>query len=264
MCALENERSWLHSPVRVPDSLRAAKVAATSASIARRSVSLSGPGRRLWRPVIGPSASPGGWVVFRSQRTLRCGFPRSSPTEATHVGGASTLNEIGSKAPADKTAVIIPDGGPTLTYAGLREQVAALAGTAARGDRRGRSGGDRAPQRCRVPGRVPGGDLGPRGRRALNPAYKLDEFTFYMEDIGVKAVIVPPGGTPHDAAEQMNIPAWEARLGTDGRVALVRLATEARPPAGEPGTPRPMTSPCSSIPAARRAGPRAYRSGTAT
>ena len=30
----------------------------------------------------------------------------------------------------------------------------------------------------------------------LNPAYKLDEFKFYMEDIGVRAAIVPPGAHP--------------------------------------------------------------------
>ena len=70
----------------------------------------------------------------------------------------------------------------------------------------------------------------------MNPAYKLDEFTFYMEDIGVKAVILPPGAHPvRDAARQMNIPAWEARLGGDGRVALVRLSPETRPTAGDQG-----------------------------
>ena len=64
----------------------------------------------------------------------------------------------------------------------------------------------------------------------LNPAYKVDEFKFYMEDIGVKAVIVPPGEHPaRDAARQMYLPAWEARLGAVGRVGLVRLSPDARP-----------------------------------
>ena len=107
---------------------------------------------------------------------------------------ASTLSAIGLTAPGDKTAVIISDGGPTLTYAGLREQVAALAGTLRR---EGIAPGD--PVAIVLPN---GAEflvtfLAATWARAivapLNPAYKLDEFTFYMEDIGVKAVILPPG-----------------------------------------------------------------------
>jgi acyl-CoA synthetase (AMP-forming)/AMP-acid ligase II len=154
---------------------------------------------------------------------------------------AATLSEIGSKGPGEKTAVIIPDGGPTLTYAGLRAQVAALA-EALRSE--GVAAGD--PVAIVLPN---GAEflvafLAATWARAiaapLNPAYKLDEFIFYMEDIGVKAVIVPPGEHPaRDAARQLNIPSWEARLASDGRVALVRLSPEARRPAGDQGAPTP-------------------------
>jgi acyl-CoA synthetase (AMP-forming)/AMP-acid ligase II len=55
----------------------------------------------------------------------------------------------------------------------------------------------------------------------LNPAYKAEEFRFYLDDAGAKAVIVPPG--PHavrEAAQQLRLPVWEASLDTTGRVQL--------------------------------------------
>src|SRR4249920_2164664 len=47
----------------------------------------------------------------------------------------------------------------------------------------------------------------------LNPGYKVEEFRFYMEDAGVKAVIVSPGDHPaREAASQLQIPIWECAL----------------------------------------------------
>jgi acyl-CoA synthetase (AMP-forming)/AMP-acid ligase II len=152
---------------------------------------------------------------------------------------ASTLGEIGATAPAKKTAVIIPDAGPTLTYGGLRAQAAALASTLRR---EGITPGD--PVAIVLPN---GAEflvafLAATWARAiaapLNPAYKLEEFRFYMEDIGVKAAILPPGEHPaRAAAAQLDVPAWEARLGGDGRVALARLSPQASTPAQDTGGP---------------------------
>lgn len=45
----------------------------------------------------------------------------------------------------------------------------------------------------------------------LNPAYRVEEFRFYLEDIGVRAVIAPPGAhAVRDAAVGMDLPVWTA------------------------------------------------------
>jgi acyl-CoA synthetase (AMP-forming)/AMP-acid ligase II len=151
----------------------------------------------------------------------------------------STLDQIGARAPATKTAVIIPDGGPRVTYNGFREQVAGLASTLARD---GIAPGD--PVAIVLPNGLEFlvAFLAATSARAiaapLNPAYKLEEFRFYMEDIGVKAAILPPGDHPaRGAAAQLQIPAWEASLDTRGQVALRRLSPPAGPPGPEPGRP---------------------------
>jgi acyl-CoA synthetase (AMP-forming)/AMP-acid ligase II len=64
----------------------------------------------------------------------------------------------------------------------------------------------------------------------LNPAYKVDEFRFYLEDIGPRAVIGPPGNHPaREAAHQLNVPVWDARLDAQSKVRLDGLP-DARPP----------------------------------
>jgi acyl-CoA synthetase (AMP-forming)/AMP-acid ligase II len=47
----------------------------------------------------------------------------------------------------------------------------------------------------------------------LNPGYKAEEFRFYMEDAGAKAVIVAAGDHPaREAARELNIPIWHCGL----------------------------------------------------
>ena len=99
-----------------------------------------------------------------------------------------------TRADAKHAAVILPDGPqqPTTSYARFAEQIESLEAT------------------LRQSGLQPGDAVGivlPNGlenlvvflavTRArlvaapLNPAYKTDEFKFYLEDIGVKALIGP-------------------------------------------------------------------------
>src|SRR5262249_57695904 len=62
----------------------------------------------------------------------------------------------------------------------------------------------------------------------LNPSYKTDEFKFYMEDAEARAVIVSPGVHPaREAAAQLNLPVWEARLDAAGGVQLDRSVPAA-------------------------------------
>jgi acyl-CoA synthetase (AMP-forming)/AMP-acid ligase II len=152
----------------------------------------------------------------------------------------SSLTEILSPDYASKTAVIIPDGGPTLTYAKLRERVASLAEAL-------RQGGVRPADPVSIV--LPNGlefvttFLAVTWVRAvaapLNPAYKSEELRFFMENCGARAVIVPPGKHPaRDAAVKLNLPAWEARLDAQGRI---QLAQPAVTPAstGDSDVPRP-------------------------
>ena len=85
-------------------------------------------------------------------------------------------------------------GGPLATYAGLRAQVEALA---AELNRLGLGRGDRIAMALPNGPEVIASFLAASsvGTAApLNPAYTRDEFKFYLEDTGARALIVPPAG----------------------------------------------------------------------
>src|SRR5438309_4386910 len=63
----------------------------------------------------------------------------------------------------------------------------------------------------------------------LNPSYKVEEFRFYLEDAGAKAVIVAPGDHPaREAARQLQIPVWECFVSGEGRVASGEAKVEVK------------------------------------
>jgi acyl-CoA synthetase (AMP-forming)/AMP-acid ligase II len=136
----------------------------------------------------------------------------------------ATLAELLSNDFADRRAVVIP-GGPTVTHGQLREQVLRLAQTLRRGG---------IEPQSTVSIVLPNGleflatFLATTCARAiaapLNSAYKAEEFKFYMEDAEARAVIVPPGPHPaREAATQLNLPVFEARLDSSGQVQLDRV-----------------------------------------
>jgi acyl-CoA synthetase (AMP-forming)/AMP-acid ligase II len=95
---------------------------------------------------------------------------------------------------ADHIAIQIPGDGHSVTYSQLRSQVEALA---AQLNRLGLGRGDR------IAIALPNGlemmasflAASTVGTAApLNPAYRADEFKFYLEDTGARAIILPPGG----------------------------------------------------------------------
>jgi len=143
----------------------------------------------------------------------------------------STLTELLSPDYANQTAIVIPDGGPRLTYTESRAQVASLTETLKRG-------GIRAGDPVSIV--LPNGleflttflaVTWARGIAApLNPAYKVEEFQFYMEDTETRAVILPPGEHPaRDAAAALNVPIWEVRLDANGAVQLAPPSTTPAP-----------------------------------
>ena len=96
--------------------------------------------------------------------------------------------------PGTATAVIAPEHQITITYGDLRRQVEALAGQLAaagvkRGDRVGIALPNGVPIVIAFLAAAQAGTAAP-----LNPAYKEDEFRFYLEDTNARVLILPPEG----------------------------------------------------------------------
>ena len=129
-------------------------------------------------------------------------------------------------------AISVAGGGPAVTYDQLRQQVDSLTGQLNQFG---------LGRRDRIAMALPNGleviasflAASTVGTAApLNPAYTRDEFKFYLEDTGARALIVPTGdGEEARAAASDNVLLIEADLDDDGRV---RFSS-----AGTAGAPRP-------------------------
>src|SRR5882762_10582515 len=98
----------------------------------------------------------------------------------------STLLDLIDTAPADKTAVILPEQNIRVTYGALRAQVQAVAEQLAaagvgRGDRVASALPNGLPTIVSFLAASIAGTAAP-----LNPAYKEDEFRFYLDDTAAK------------------------------------------------------------------------------
>ena len=67
----------------------------------------------------------------------------------------------------------------------------------------------------------------------LNPAYRFDEFAFYLEDTSAKVLLAPPEGAEEArrAAKHLNIPVYAVDMDAQGYVSIVNA------PKGIPFTP---------------------------
>ncbi len=127
---------------------------------------------------------------------------------------AETLAELLPSADQNAPAVVVPEGGPKLTYGEFNREVERVAGLlAANGVERGRA----------VSIVLPNGldfmtlfmAVARTGSIAapLNAAYTVDEFKFFMEDANSQLAIVPPGDhAGRDAANALGIPVLDASL----------------------------------------------------
>jgi acyl-CoA synthetase (AMP-forming)/AMP-acid ligase II len=142
----------------------------------------------------------------------------------------STLTSLWSRGFAAQPAVFIPDDFE-LTYGQLRQQIEAV--TAAL-----REGGVQAGEPIAIV--LPNGleflvaFLATTWARAvaapLNPGYKVEEFRFYLEDAGARAVIVAPGEhAARDTARGLQIPIWECGLDAHRQVVVRRQTGQAAP-----------------------------------
>src|SRR5581483_1194138 len=131
---------------------------------------------------------------------------RSTPT---------TLLDLTRRVPDSATAVILPDANLRIHYGEFRRQVEALADALAsagigRGDRVGIALPNGLPMIVSFLAAAMAGTAAP-----LNPAYRAEEFRFYLEDTNAKALILPPDG------------AEEARRAAGGRVPILSIDMDA-------------------------------------
>src|SRR6266567_7653810 len=111
-----------------------------------------------------------------------------------------TLLDLLEPIPADRTAVILPEANVRVSYGALRTNVQALAETFAalglgRGDRVGIALPNGLPMIVSFLAAAAAGTAAP-----LNPAYKEEEFKFYLEDTDARVLVVPADGA--DAARR--------------------------------------------------------------
>ena len=120
-----------------------------------------------------------------------------------------------------RVAVSVSGGGPSLTYEQLRGQVQALAGELrslglGRGDRIAMALPNGLELIASFLAASVVGTAAP-----LNPAYRVDEFKFYLEDTGARALILPPGGAEEArSAAGENVVVIEAAIDGEGQVHL--------------------------------------------
>jgi acyl-CoA synthetase (AMP-forming)/AMP-acid ligase II len=133
------------------------------------------------------------------------------------------LPSLLNAAPARSTAVIIPETGTHVTYESLRRQVNAMAeALAAIGIRRGDRVANVLPNGLPTIVAFLAGAIA--GTAApLNPAYRYDEFCFYLEDTAAKVLLAPPEGAEEArrAARQLNVPVYAVEMDAQGNVSIV-------------------------------------------
>ncbi len=126
-------------------------------------------------------------------------------------------------APASSTAVIIPETGTSVSYESLRRQVMSMAESlAALGIRRGDRVANVLPNGLPTIMAFLAGSIA--GTAApLNPAYRFDEFCFYLEDTNAKVLLAPPDGAEEArrAAQKLNIPVYAVDMDEKGNVSIV-------------------------------------------
>src|SRR5579859_8127306 len=104
----------------------------------------------------------------------------------TNPHSPRTLLDVLASAPGSATALIAPESGIRVSYDSLREQISTMAGALsgagiARGDRVAMALPNGLPAIVSFLAASVAGTAAP-----LNPGYRQDEFTFYLDDTNAK------------------------------------------------------------------------------
>jgi acyl-CoA synthetase (AMP-forming)/AMP-acid ligase II len=148
----------------------------------------------------------------------------------------NTLFDLIQSIPADRTAVALPESNHRVSYGALRDQIEDVARALAaagvkRGDRVGIALPNGLPMVVSFFAAALAGTAAP-----LNPAYKEDEFRFFLEDTDAKVLILPPDGLD-DArrAAGDTVPILTIGMDASGTVSITGSPARApfTPPSGD-------------------------------
>ncbi len=139
----------------------------------------------------------------------------------------NTLLELIQVAPGDRTAIILPEAGIRVTYQQLRDQVVEMANALAslgitRTDRVASYLPNGLPAIVSFLAASVAGVAAP-----LNPGYREDEVSFYLNDTDAKLLLVPPDGAEaaRKAAEGRGVPVHVVEMDEKGYVRIVGAPT---------------------------------------
>jgi acyl-CoA synthetase (AMP-forming)/AMP-acid ligase II len=143
----------------------------------------------------------------------------------TDAAMPTTLLGLFSQVPDERIAIVDPDHDVRISYGALKQQVQAVAGSlvaagVGRGDRVGIALPNGIANIVSFLAASTAGIAAP-----LNPAYKEDEFRFYLEDTNARVLLLPPEGI--DEARRAagdRIPILTVDTAADGTVALAGVA----------------------------------------
>lgn len=139
------------------------------------------------------------------------------------MSNPNTLLELIQVAPADHTAILLPEAGVRVTYGSLRDQVTAMSDALAslgigRGDRVATVLPNGLPAIVSFIAASVAGTAAP-----LNPGYREDEFSFFLEDTNAKVLLTLAEGADaaRKAAESKGVPVYTLDLDANGVVTLL-------------------------------------------
>ncbi|HLG96358.1 MAG TPA: acyl--CoA ligase [Bryobacteraceae bacterium] len=147
----------------------------------------------------------------------------------------TTLADLLQAAPAQNTAIVLPDAGVQLTYAQLRDQVMAMADALAalgiqRGDRVATVFTNGLPAIVSFLAASIAGTAAP-----LNPGYHQDEFSFYLEDTSAKILLCSPEGAEEARkAAEGKVPVHLTEMDASGLVRILDAPKSSKSPAPAP------------------------------
>jgi acyl-CoA synthetase (AMP-forming)/AMP-acid ligase II len=138
------------------------------------------------------------------------------------MSNPTTLLELLQVAPAERTAIILPENGIRVSYQQLRDQVTEMANALAslgigKEDRVATSLPNGLPTIVSFLAASIAGTAAP-----LNPNYKEEEVAFYLEDTGAKVLLCPPDGAAdaRKAAEARGVPVYSLEMDSTGYVRI--------------------------------------------
>lgn len=138
------------------------------------------------------------------------------------MSNPNTLLELIGAPPAASTAIILPEAGIRVTYQQLRDQVVEMADALAslgieRGDRVATYLPNGLPAIVSFLAASVAGTAAP-----LNPGYREDEVSFYLEDTGAKVLLCPADATAaRKAAETRGVPVYALEMDETGYVRIL-------------------------------------------